>query len=105
MSAMEAGCYGIPCVHVDTPHAREGIGEGAVLVPPLDVAATAAGIDLIEKNYDLYSLNARKRSEWLYARQALEMAKFSDFMNNLEKPTDTQKVRRNRAITAASNKR
>ena len=102
MSAIEAAGYGIPCVHVDTPHVREGIGEGAILVPPLDTDATAAGIDLIEKNYDLYSLNARKRAEWLYARQALEALQFSDFINNLEKPTESEKSRRTRRVTSAT---
>lgn len=85
MSAIEAAGYGIPCVHVDTPHVREGIGDGAILVPPMDVAATAAGIDTIEKNYDLYSLNARKRAEWLDVRQKIEMAKFAEFVANAKK--------------------
>jgi glycosyltransferase involved in cell wall biosynthesis len=86
MSTIEAAGYGIPTVHVDTPHVREGIGEGAILVPPLDVEATAAGIDLIEKNYDIYSLNARKRAEWLHVRQQIEMDRFADFVSNAKKP-------------------
>jgi len=88
MSAIEAAGYGIPCVHVDTPHVREGIGDAAVLVSPLSVAETANGIDLIEKNYDSYSLNARARAEWLYSRQEKELEKFSKFINEIKKPVD-----------------
>jgi glycosyltransferase involved in cell wall biosynthesis len=84
MSAIEAAGYGIPTVHVDTPHVREGIGEGAILVPGLDVDATAQGIDIIESNYDLYSLNARKRAEWLHVRQQIESFQFAEFIENVQ---------------------
>ena len=85
MSAIEAAGYGIPTVHVDTPHVREGIGDGAILVPPMDVYATKAGIDTIEANYEAYSFNARKRAEWLHARQAIELDRFAEFMDNAKK--------------------
>ncbi len=98
MSAIEAAGYGIPCVHVDTPHVREGIGDGAVLVPPMDVAATAAGIDLIEKNYDIYSLNARKRAEWLHVRQQIELERFADFVANAKKLTEKQRYDRQKTV-------
>lgn len=84
MSTIEAAGYGIPTVHVDTPHVREGIGEGAILVPPLNADATAAGIETIEKSYDLYSLNARKRAEWLHVRQQIELEQFADFVDNVQ---------------------
>lgn len=80
MSAIEAAGYGIPCVHVDTPHVREGIGDGAVLVKGLSVEQTASGIDTIESNYELYSINARKRAEWLHARQEIERLQFREFI-------------------------
>jgi glycosyltransferase involved in cell wall biosynthesis len=86
MSAIEAAGYGIPCVHVDTPHVREGIGEAAVLIPPLDTLAAANGIDLIEANYAEYSYNARARAEWLQERQDVELERFSDFIENVKKP-------------------
>jgi glycosyltransferase involved in cell wall biosynthesis len=92
MSAIEAAGYGIPCVHVDTPHVREGIGEAAVLIPPLDSEAAANGIDLIEANYAEYRYNARARAEWLQERQDVELKKFSDFVENVEKP----KIRKTR---------
>jgi len=93
MSAIEAAGYGIPCVHVDTPHVREGIGEGAILVPPQDLQETAKGIDLIEKDYETYSAKARARAEYLDARQTEELQKLKDFINNIEKPKDnTERV-------------
>ena len=98
MSAIEAAGYGIPCVHVDTPHVREGIGDGAILVPPMDTKATAEAIDLIEKNYDIYSLNARKRAEWLHVRQEIELNRFADFVENVSKLTEKQRYARQKAI-------
>lgn len=88
MSAIEAAGYGIPCIHVDTPHVREGIGDAAVLIPPLDVMQAAWGIELIENNYSVYSAHARARAEWLHVRQDMEMEKFANFIENIKKPSD-----------------
>lgn len=88
MSAIEAAGYGIPSVHVDTPHVREGIGDAAVLIPPLDISAAAKGIKTIEKNYNLFSNNARSRAEWLQDRQVKELEEFADFIDNIKKPID-----------------
>lgn len=97
MSAIEAAGYGIPCVHVDTPHVREGIGEGAILVPPLNIPATAKGIELIEKDYAYYSALARIRAEYLLARQDLEMERFADFVENATKLTNPKAMQERRA--------
>lgn len=99
MSAIEAAGYGIPTVHVDTPHVREGIGDGAVLVPPLDVRATARGIAIIEKRYSQYSQAARQQAEWLHARQESELKQFADFIENITKP-DNNAIRKNAVILA-----
>jgi hypothetical protein len=58
------------------------------LVPGLDTERTANGIELIEKDYERYSLNSRARAEFLTARQDLELEKFSDFINNVKKPKE-----------------
>lgn len=86
MSAIEAAGYGIPSVHVDTPHVREGIGEAAVLIPPLNVPEAAAAIEKIESNYDEYSKKARERAEWLQERQESEQKAFAEFVANVTKP-------------------
>lgn len=90
MSAIEAAGYGIPSVHVDTPHVREGIGTGAVLVPGLNVKETSNGIKLIENSYEEYSSNARLRAEWLQDRQKEELESFADFIENVKKPIDNR---------------
>jgi len=100
MSAIEAAGYGIPCVHVDTPHVREGIGDAAILVAPLNVEETAKGIDTIESNYEFYSNNARLRAEWLQDRQAMELKAFADFIENVKKPKDNSL--RQKAVARAS---
>jgi hypothetical protein len=100
MSAIEAAGYGIPTVHVDTPHVREGIGTAAVLVRPLSVSETAAGIDLIESDYESYSNGARARAEWLQDRQAVELRNFAEFVKNIDFPKD--KLQRQRAVARAS---
>lgn len=104
MSAIEAAGYGIPSVHVDTPHVREGIGEAAILVPPLDVDATAMGIDKIESNYKYYSTNARIRAEWLQERQAKELQRFADFMEDIKKPVDNRNRKRAVVLAAKRNR-
>lgn len=83
MSAIEAAGYGIPSVHVDTPHVREGIGDAAVLVPPLNTAATLAGIQQVEADYSDMSRLARLRAEYLAERQQTELEQFSDWIDRL----------------------
>lgn len=100
MSAIEAAGYGIPCVHVDTPHVREGIGDAAILVPPLSVEETAKAIEIIEANYSFYSSNARIKAEWLHARQDKELKAFADFIANVKRPQDNST--RQKAVALAS---
>jgi glycosyltransferase involved in cell wall biosynthesis len=104
MSAIEAAGYGIPCVHVDTPHVREGIGEAAVLVSPLSLEETASGINLIESNYSLYSTNARARAEWIQDRQAKEFEKFANFIDNAKHPVNNS-LRQKTVAKASRSKR
>lgn len=99
MSAIEAAGYGIPCIHVDTPHVREGIGEAAILIPPLDTKAAANGIDKIEKDYDKYAKAARKRAEWLQERQQAEIEAFVEFIDKIKKPSSNG-PRKNSIIAA-----
>lgn len=86
MSAIEAAGYGIPSIHVDTPHVREGIGDAAILIPPLDTDAAANGIKLIESNYSEYSDRARQKAEFLESRQKQELSRLAEFIDIVEKP-------------------
>lgn len=96
MSAIEAAGYGIPSIHVDTPHVREGIGEAAILIRPLDTEAASRGIKIIEKNYQKYSIRSKERANWLQARQDDELFRFADFIDNLKKPG--KDLRREKAV-------
>ena len=100
MSAIEAAGYGIPSIHVDTPHVREGIGDAAVLISPLSVVEAENGIRLIENSYNDYSEKVRSRAEWIHDRQAMELDNFSEFVKNVSKPTD--KTTRQKAVARAS---
>jgi hypothetical protein len=102
MSAIEAAQYGIPCVHVDTPHVREGIGEAAILIPPLSVKSAFQAIQLIENDYDNYSKRAEARSKWLQHRQEAEIEAFVDYVANLKKPTLEQKAKRKASVIKAT---
>jgi hypothetical protein len=104
MSAIEAAGYGIPSVHVDTPHVREGIGKAAILINPLDTNGAAKGIELIEKDYNLYSERSRARAEWLQSRQISELREFSKFIENIKKPGETSYRIRKRTVTATTRK-
>lgn len=100
MSAIEAAGYGIPSVHVDTPHVREGIGEAAVLIQPLSIEEAAKGIEIIENDYENYSRGARKRAEWLQLRQEQESEQFANFVSLVTKPINNGL--RQRAVFKAS---
>jgi hypothetical protein len=102
MSAIEAAGYGIPCVHVDNAHVREGIGDAAVLVSPLSVDETYNGIKTIEENYEEFSKKARERAEWLYDRQLTELQNLKEFIDNLKK-NKNRRLRIN-AVNAAVKK-
>lgn len=107
MSAIEAAGYGIPSIHVDTPHVREGIGSAAVLVPPLGIYECLRAVIQIDKNYEVYSQKARSRAEWLHERQEDELERLARFMDNLKtvnKPTDPQNKMRRDLVTKAMSK-
>lgn len=100
MSAIEAAGYGIPSVHVDTPHVREGIGEAAILIQPLSIEEAAKGIEIIESDYEGHSRRARKRAEWLQLRQDQESEQFANFISIVTKPINGHL--RQRAVFHAS---
>lgn len=80
---IEAAAYGIPSVVVDTPHVREGIGDAAELVPPLNLDATAAAIERIEADYTRHSHLAHARAVYLTARQGIELDRWADWLEQV----------------------
>lgn len=80
MSAIEAAGYGIPSIHVDTPHVREGIGDAAFLIAPRSVSGLLRGARAIEARYAHWSTRARERAEWLARRQADELTRWAAWL-------------------------
>jgi hypothetical protein len=104
MSAIEAAGFGIPSIHVDTPHVREGIGDAAVLIKPLNLDDASKGISLIEDEYQRYSNNARARAEWIHARQERELDSFSEFINNIKKPESNEERKKKIIFSSRANR-
>lgn len=78
MSALEAAGYGIPSVHVDTPHVREGIGDAALLLKGHTVENLAAAVEVVETGYQTWSDAARARAEKVWVREQQELGRFAD---------------------------
>jgi hypothetical protein len=100
MSAIEAAGFGIPSIHVDTPHVREGIGDASVLIRPLSLEDSVAGVEMIEKDYSSYSAKARSKAEWIHSRQDKELEQFSSFIENIKRPNN--KLQRQKSVIRAS---
>lgn len=98
MSAIEAAGHGIPAVHVDTPHVREGIADGASLVPPLDADATEIAVREIEADFAEYSLSARVRADQIAIRQEVELAAWAEWIGNVRILTSAERAQRQRRI-------
>lgn len=84
MSAIEAAGYSIPSVSIMNAHVAEGIGEAAYGTGPLDVNGTETGIRTIEARYADYSHLARKRAEWIDARQRMELTTWADYVKTVK---------------------
>lgn len=85
MSTIEAAGYGIPTVHIDTPHVREGIGNAAYLVSPPTQDEVLRGINTIEADYATWSHGARTQAEALAARQRDELANLADWITHVRR--------------------
>lgn len=99
MSAIEAAGYGIPSIHVDTPHAREGIGEAAVLIPGLNLDAAQAAIEQVEQTYTRRQHLVRARAEWLASRERFELEAWADFIDTAQVRPEGQRRERQQRIT------
>jgi len=77
MAAMEAAWYGIPSVHVDTPHVREGIGEAALLLKSTSFEELDHALTEVEIEHDVWADRAYDRVSSLAQREADELARFA----------------------------
>jgi hypothetical protein len=76
MAALEAAWHGIPSVHVDTTHVREGIGTGARLIKTTKLDELDHALTEVEIEYDLWSDRAYDRVKSLAQRESDELARF-----------------------------
>jgi hypothetical protein len=77
MAALEAAWHGIPSVHVDTPHVREGIGEAACLLKTTKLDELDHALTEVEIQYDVWAERAFDRVSSLAQREADELARFA----------------------------
>lgn len=77
LSALEAAWHGIPSVHVDTVHVREGIGTAARLLKTHTVDELGAAVMEVERSYDRWAAMAHSRAHELSEREASELAQFA----------------------------
>lgn len=77
LSALEAAWHGIPSVHVDTVHVREGIGTAARLLKSQTVGELRTAVQEVEQDYTRWSAMAHSRVHELYAREQRELAAFA----------------------------
>lgn len=87
MSAVEAAFHGIPAVHVDTPHVREGIGIAARLISQGSMGGLEQGVFEVEGEYDLWSDRARGHAQELAVREQVELGRFATRVTALTAPT------------------
>lgn len=77
LSALEAAWHGIPSVHVDTVHVREGIGTAARLLRSHSVEELSAAVEEVEDHYPVWAAMAHSRAHQLAEREAGELAAFA----------------------------
>jgi hypothetical protein len=86
MAAVEAAWYGIPSVHVDTPHVREGIGVAARLIKTTKLDELDHALTEVELEYDLWSERAYSRVGMLAWREVEELEWFAGGVAALTTP-------------------
>lgn len=86
MSALEAAWHGIPSVHVDTIHVREGIGEAARLLRSTTVDELDSAITDVAVGYEGWAEQAFDRVTYLASRESEELARFAATVAALMNP-------------------
>ena len=77
LSAIEAAWHGIPSVHVDTVHVREGIGTAARLLKSQTIDELEAAVLEIDLDYTMWAARAHSRAHELHMREKQELDRFA----------------------------
>jgi hypothetical protein len=92
LSAVEAAWWGIPSVHVNTPHVLEGIGRAAWLLNTgCSVLDLEAAVDEVETEFLYWSMKAQERAVVLADREALELEAFAENLSKIP-PNSTKRL-------------
>lgn len=83
LSALEAAWHGIPSVHVDTIHVREGVGAAARLLKSRTLEELELAVLEVEKDLTMWAARAHSRAHELYIREKGELALFADSVAGL----------------------
>jgi len=81
--AVEAAWWGIPSVHVNTPHVLEGIGNAARLLTGTTTEDVGMAIMDIEADYQMWANSAEDRAIILADREKLELERFAEGVSQL----------------------
>jgi len=81
--AVEAAWWGIPSVHVNTPHVLEGIGNAARLLTGTTTEDVGMAIMDIEADYQMWANRAEDRAIILADREKLELERFAEGVSQL----------------------
>lgn len=77
LSAIEAAWHGVPSIHVDTVHVREGIGTAARLLKSQTIGELAAAVNEIDSDYTMWAARAHSRAHELALREKQELDRFA----------------------------
>jgi hypothetical protein len=77
LAALEAAWHGIPSVHVDTIHVREGIGTAARLLRSHSVEELRGAVEEVEQDYARWAAMAHSRVHELSERESRELGRFA----------------------------
>lgn len=83
LSAIEAAWHGIPSVHVNTTHVREGIGTAARLIYSQTLEELEDAVTEVEGDYTRWAAIAHSRAHELRQREIKELNRFAGNVANL----------------------
>lgn len=83
LSAIEAAWYGVPSVHVNTVHVREGIGTAARLLRSNTVEELGMAVLEVEQDHSRWAAMAHSRAHELRVRELRELDAFAGLVAGL----------------------
>jgi len=98
MAGLEGLAHGRPTIHVNTPHALEGVGADFCIGSVPTVAQVMERIHLIENDYDTWRIRALTQATVTSLRQADELSHLTEWVLQLRHQNPDQRQMRRRHI-------